>query len=55
MGETIPPFNYAVSGVSGEPLGPSARMDFLLPCYLIDLDVSDDPIDGILKLVSEVG
>ena len=54
MGETVPPLNHAVSGVSGEPLGPSAWMDLLLPCYLVDFDISDDPIDGILKLVSEV-
>lgn len=29
-------------------------MDLLLPCYLVDFDIGDDPIDGILKLVSEI-
>ena len=54
MCKAIPPLNHTVSGVSGEPLSPSAGMNFLLPCYLVDFDISNNPIDGILKLVSEI-
>ena len=54
MRKAVPPLNHAISSVSGEALGPSAGLDLLLPCNLVYFDIGDDPIDGILKLVSEV-
>ena len=54
MRKAVPPLNHAISSVSGEALGPSAGLDLLLPCNLVDFDISDDSIDGILKLISEV-
>jgi hypothetical protein len=51
--ETIPLLDQRIPTITGKPRQPIARIDPFLSIDLIDLDVCNDPFDGLLKIVAE--